>query len=97
MVVIDERIDELGHTIIVVSDEEKIKGSLTVYKTRDGFALYAIRSSASEVPKQLKGKFTRSEDALNRIKHYLKTTRPTAAVRRDATQKRIKEHKEKTQ
>lgn len=91
---VNETYDDSGAVRILVKSE-KFKEPFEVYKPKDGFALYMVRSTASgSSPKELSGKYTSSVTALRELVKYLENAKVSKTVARDTrADKRDKERK----
>lgn len=74
---------------------EKVKNTFTVYKANNGFALFEIKTDKGPLAAKLMGSYTTPEKALKDIEHYLRTSKESPTVRRDANTKAREEQKKK--
>jgi|TARA_R100000084_G_scaffold108987_1_gene73399 hypothetical protein len=80
---------------VFVITSDKLKTKYYVKKANNGFALFNIEQDKGSVAKELSGSFTTPDKAIAKIKEYLRTKKPSVAVRRDENT-RIREERKKS-
>lgn len=79
-----ERIDSKDENpVFKITDGTKTKSTLTVQKTRDGFAFFEVLIDKGSVPAILSGRYTTPERAIKAVEHYLKNRKVSRIVERD--------------
>lgn len=74
--------DEDGQVTYKVSSTKK-KCDYTVRKSNDGFVFYEVGISKGIIPKEISGRFTSPEKALDALGKYLHKSSESTTVQRD--------------
>ena len=79
-----KRIDSKDENpIFKITDGTKTKATLTVQKSRDGFALFEVLIDKGSVPAKLSGRYTTPDRAIKAVKDYLDQRSVSRLVERD--------------
>ncbi len=79
---VEEFIDEDGKPRATIKTNKR-NATYTVAKTDDGFAMFQILVSKGSLPKELSGLYTRLDDAIKALTHYIVSTPDSKAASRD--------------
>lgn len=90
---IEEKTDEFGNPLLLLTDPDKTKVDYSVAKSRDGYAFYEVRISKGTVPKELSSFFTNQKDAEQAVLFYLSKLSKSYTVKRDDIRKARDEQK----
>lgn len=81
MITREEKMDEFGKPIYVLSDKEKRDIEYTVRRRNMGSTLWKITCGSGPIPKALEGCYTNSQDAEDQAVRYLKRIKTSRTVR----------------
>lgn len=83
MITVKEYIPSVGEKPRVEIKSDKFNGGFNVVPAVGGFVFYEVKSVSGQVPKELSGKYTRIDDAVDAVRRYEHKHKGTAQKQRD--------------